>query len=1320
MKKIIATFLCIVMVVLSVPMIAVITDAAFNRSTDVIWNYSESVTAKKIRYIAQTPGSGSPSQYFNSNYWKDGNGKQGCFVASTSMVLSYLGINVTPKKMFELGMATNNSSTSFNDMYNSSTVATKASNYSGISISSVYTGSSITSLSTMDSAINNFINNGEYYSPVIVYQSGLWSGHYYVVTRKISGSTYEIIDPVVETYTTRDITYVSDIVQYKRSSPITTTYTVSYNANGGSGAPAAQTKSSSSNLTLSSTKPTREGYTFLGWATSSTATSASYAAGGTYSTNANVTLYAVWKINTYTVSYNANGGSGAPGNQTKTHGTNLALSTTTPTRSGYAFQGWATSASATSANYQPGATYSNNANVTLYAVWKGCTVWSDWSTTKPSSGEYETATQYRYRDKDIKKNGSSSVTGYTQSAKTKIGSTSYSAWTAIKPTVSNSSDSSYSYERSLETKTAYLYTAWYNSSSYNYFWYNHSGVNSPRYMSVYTDKSVSSTLADDGHNYLKSTGSTKLTTGTTDSVIGYIYVMYDYDDSGSGYPQNGKTISSFTSKSSSLPLYIGDTTPAFSGTTAPVYRIATDTYQYTHYKWGDWSSWSTNAVSANDNRQVETRTVYRYKVATQHTFGGWTKTKDATCTATGTQTRTCSVCGTVETGSIAALGHSYGSWVNDTAAGVRRRTCSRCSNVETETYFYNVSYNANGGSGAPATQIKTKNTNLTLSSTTPTRAGYAFQGWATSASATSVAYQPGGSYNSNAAVTLYAVWKAYVINVYYNTGGGTIGNSTYGSTADSNGLLSCYDTAEYGKTFGEYGLTNVNSDVFDLSKTGHHLSAGEEWKAENGALLSQSDNSYTAQQVASICGKDLTKGDVSVTLYANWIADTYTITFDANGGSNAPASQTKTYGKDLTLSSSVPVKDKYTFVGWATSNTATTATYAPGAVFKTNANTTLYAVWELTHVHSYTSSVTTKATCTTDGIKTFTCLCGDSYTETIKATGHKNTVRITEKKPTCLEKGSEDEYCLDCSELVGTYEIPALGHDFVLTEKNKNHPHNEKYKCSRCGEIKTTDSIYSETCPECNFTSTATDNNSCKITGYTGNLEKITIPATLNGKKVTSTNTGALKANSVITEVTIEDGVSEIGSLTFMNCTNLEKVIVPESVTTIGSMPFYGCADGFKVYCYRGSFAQEYCETNNIDYVILDIAAQKATEIDYENKLIFTQKEACFDILDLLKIPSTSIAVPMASYTSAGNEYLGTGSTVTVFENKNYIGDYKVIVEGDLDGDSVCDVLDITMAERVANKNATATKEQIYAANGCVSEEIDVMSYQNVVNSALS
>ena len=150
--------------------------------------------------------------------------------------------------------------------------------------------------------------------------------------------------------------------------PSLASYTVKYNANGGSNAPSSQTKWYGQALTLSTTKPTRSGYTFQGWSTANDST-AEYAAGASYTGNAALTLYAVWKANTYTVKYNANGGTGAPSNQTKTHGTTLTLSSTKPTRTGYTFKGWAISASATTASYAAGASYTANADITLYAVW---------------------------------------------------------------------------------------------------------------------------------------------------------------------------------------------------------------------------------------------------------------------------------------------------------------------------------------------------------------------------------------------------------------------------------------------------------------------------------------------------------------------------------------------------------------------------------------------------------------------------------------------------------------------------------------------------------------------------------------------------------------------------------------------------------------------------------------------------------------------------------------------------------------------------------------------------------------------------------------
>lgn len=152
--------------------------------------------------------------------------------------------------------------------------------------------------------------------------------------------------------------------------PALASYTVSYNANGGSGAPSSQTKYYGKTLTLSTTTPKRTGYKFSGWATSSTSTTVAYKAGGSYTANAAATLYAVWVADKpFVITYNANGGSGAPSSQNKTVGVDVTLSTTKPTRTNYRFAGWSTNSSATFAPYKAGSTFTIDADVTLYAVW---------------------------------------------------------------------------------------------------------------------------------------------------------------------------------------------------------------------------------------------------------------------------------------------------------------------------------------------------------------------------------------------------------------------------------------------------------------------------------------------------------------------------------------------------------------------------------------------------------------------------------------------------------------------------------------------------------------------------------------------------------------------------------------------------------------------------------------------------------------------------------------------------------------------------------------------------------------------------------------
>lgn len=115
---------------------------------------------------------------------------------------------------------------------------------------------------------------------------------------------------------------------------------------------------------------------------------------------------------------------------------------------------------------------------------------------------------------------------------------------------------------------------------------------------------------------------------------------------------------------------------------------------------------------------------------------------------------------------------------------------------------------------------------------------------------------------------------------------------------------------------------------------------------------------------------------VNVTIPAAYTPPrTYTVSFNANGGNNAPASQTKIHNETLILTTQVPERDGYRCLGWATSSTASSPTYIPGGAYITNASDVLYAVWE-----RITFTITYNAANGTGTTKTQTFNAGDSAT----------------------------------------------------------------------------------------------------------------------------------------------------------------------------------------------------------------------------------------------------------------------------------------------------------------------------------------------------
>ena len=154
--------------------------------------------------------------------------------------------------------------------------------------------------------------------------------------------------------------------------PALDVYTISYNANGKTltnTLPDRQDKTYGETVYVSSHIPETIGYTCTGWVTASPEYKF-YNFGEAYTANTGAILYANWVANTYKVVYDANGGSSAPIEQVKTYDVELTLRSETPLRTNHYFLGWSTSPDSSSVTYAPGATYSANSAVTLYAVWE--------------------------------------------------------------------------------------------------------------------------------------------------------------------------------------------------------------------------------------------------------------------------------------------------------------------------------------------------------------------------------------------------------------------------------------------------------------------------------------------------------------------------------------------------------------------------------------------------------------------------------------------------------------------------------------------------------------------------------------------------------------------------------------------------------------------------------------------------------------------------------------------------------------------------------------------------------------------------------------
>ncbi len=291
-------------------------------------------------------------------------------------------------------------------------------------------------------------------------------------------------------------------------------------------------------------------------------------------------------------------------------------------------------------------------------------------------------------------------------------------------------------------------------------------------------------------------------------------------------------------------------------------------------------------------------------------------------------------------------------------------------------------------------------------------------------------------------------WVSYVRNVTLTvngTGGGgqPIESASATASIDRNNTITVNATAKASATAATKTYT-IEIKATALSTMAQH---GQLLGASMSVSPTEATRTYTFSLESGapegtysieVFWKDPTTGTVVKSVVTTSATPHFAaVAYHANGGSNNIPLDTTSYvsGDTVTVKFDyTPSRADYIFLGWARSNTATTPDYTENGT-KTftigSTDVTLYAVWAPEACeHTFTESSRTPATCTGYGEVTYSCSCGESYSELLEPTGHNYQITNT-VEPTCTTDGYIAFTCQSGCGATKQQTLSALGHDFV-------------------------------------------------------------------------------------------------------------------------------------------------------------------------------------------------------------------------------------------------------------------------------------------------
>ncbi|MGN1155738.1 MAG: InlB B-repeat-containing protein [Agathobacter sp.] len=857
------------------------------------------------------------------------------------------------------------------------------------------------------------------------------------------------------------------------------TYTIAFNANGGSGSMSSMTSCKySTSYTLTANSFTRTGYTFAGWNTNASGTGTSYANKASVSklsaTNgATVTLYAKWTPNTYTTTFNANGGTCSTTSKSVTYDSTYGT-LPTPSRTGYTFKGWFTAAE-NGTQVTSATTVSTASSHTLYAQWTAnsytasfdanggtCSTTSKSVTYDSTYGTLPTPswTGYAFKGWFTLPSGGTQVTSST-TVSTASSHTLYAQWELLHYTVSFDANGGTCSTESKEitygltygtlptpTRTGYIFTGWYTSASggsnvtasttvtttsshtlyaqwtpisYTINFSANGGTGSMSGITAVYDQAkalTANTFTRTGYSfkgwstsptatsasYVDMQSVSNLTATNGDTIT--LYAVWEIISYAVIYDGNGGT-SSIGSKAFAYDSLIDlNVTASKSGYTFVGWALSSDSritltemsmpastvrlyavysivvsdvgnHEYPSYTPND----AVNEVylivweTTNESNCRKYKLTYSYDVSTmkyRYTLG----TTDVSSFVSGLSEYSYSVVAYDNAGNRGVLYNGSGIidppepdpqeylqkvehyYIGQTIpfdvttvlvqegtefnpSSYIKTITGYTSSIDTAKYTvvsertskviytpnkYTLYFNANGGTCSVASkQVTYKEAIGELP--TPTRTGYSFVGWNTQANGSGAEVKGSDIYTTLGDSTIYAIW---VPNVYTIT----LDNQN----ATTSGTVVYYEKYDNGN-YGDKACTTLISTITNPTKTGYifkgyYADNGSCYVNENGVITSAS-NTFT---------KD-------TTLYAHWEPIQYTISYNPNGGIGSMENSTAVYDKDVVLRPNTFSREGYTFAGWATSPNGSVVYENNDSVknlTSVNGQTvTLYAVWNI-------------------------------------------------------------------------------------------------------------------------------------------------------------------------------------------------------------------------------------------------------------------------------------------------------------------------------------------------------------------------------------